>query len=59
MSDREDDTAARELLDGAADALYLRSSGDDTNANRVVMALAGHEPVLSDREVLRTIDLVE
>lgn len=59
MSDREDDSAARDLLDRVADAFYLWGGGDYTDADRVVVALARHEPILSDRKVLLAINLIE
>ena len=59
MSDREDDPAAHELLDSVLHSVDLRGGSDHAHADRVVVALTAHEPVLSDGEVLRAIDLLE
>ena len=59
MANRKHDAAAGQLLDRVHDAVDLGCGGDDAYTNRLVLALAMHEPILRDGEVVCAVDLFE
>ena len=59
MSDREDDAATGQLVDGRHDTVDFRGGGDHPNPDGLIVCFATHEPVLGDSEVVRTVDFLK
>ena len=59
MSDREDDAATGQLVDGRHDTVDFRGGGDDTNTDGLVVCFATHEPVLRDGQIVCTVDFLK